>query len=53
MDKDTLSADDFVGEGNLVVDTQKQGKDTQYVQLSYKGKTAGQIFFELDFTPDQ
>ena len=28
MDKDTMSSDDFVGEGNLVVDTKKEGKDT-------------------------
>lgn len=41
MDKDSLSADDFVAEGNLVIDTAKTGQSVQTIALSYKAKPAG------------
>jgi Ca2+-dependent lipid-binding protein len=50
-DKDTLSKDDFVAEGSLCIDSTKSGKDSQNVSLTYKGKPAGQIFFDIEFTP--
>ena len=37
MDKKTIKSDKFIGEGNLVIDTKKEGPQDQKIILSYTG----------------
>ena len=51
-DKDYIGSDDIVGEGSYSICNISKGRTLHRVRLSYDEKLAGDIFLEIEFTPD-
>jgi hypothetical protein len=53
-DADTASSDDLVGEGNLPIHSVlTSGNFNDWVNLTYKGKSSGQLRVDIQWVPDQ
>jgi hypothetical protein len=54
-DQDGVSKNDMIGQGSFALASvvAKAGKSSNWVQLSYKGKDAGQVLLEIEFYPDE
>ena len=54
-DQDGVSKNDMIGQGSFALAgvVSKSGKSSNWVQISYKGKDAGQVLLEVEFYPDE
>ena len=51
---DSASHNDLIGEGSIsIASLKKPGRNSEYVQIHYKGKPAGKIYIETEWFPDK
>ena len=51
---DSASSNDLIGEGSIsLASLKKTGRNSEYVQIFYKGKPAGKIYIETEWFPDK